>query len=186
MNKAIFIGTKAGMFFFILVFVALFSIEAFSQTSGEKTLPKVKQIDNVALKNLVKPAGKPLLINFWATWCDPCREEFPDLVKIGADYKNKIDFITISMDDLAEINRDVPKFLMEMKAEMPAYLLKSQNEDMAITAVSKFWQGGLPFTILLDEKGETAYYRQGKVKVEILRAAIDKIVKEPQAESVVK
>src|SRR5215203_2074485 len=44
--------------------------------------PKVTQIDEQGLKDLLKPKGKPLLINFWATWCDPCREEFPDLVKI--------------------------------------------------------------------------------------------------------
>ena len=116
-----------------------------------------------------------MLINFWATWCDPCREEFPDLVKIGADYKDKIDFITISMDDLAEINRDVPKFLAEMKAEMPAFLLKSQSEDAAIMIVSKNWQGGLPFTILFNEKGETVYFRQGKVKIDLLRAALEKL-----------
>lgn len=172
------------MFFLILVFV--FSIEAFAQNTATATpsptpsatpvkLPKVTQIDNIALKKLIKPNGKPLLINFWATWCDPCREEFPDLVKVGADYKDKIDFITISMDDLAEINRDVPKFLAEMKAEMPAYLLKSQSEDAAIVSVSKNWQGALPFTILFNEKGETVYFRQGKVKIDLLRAALEKL-----------
>ncbi|MET0753137.1 MAG: redoxin domain-containing protein, partial [Pyrinomonadaceae bacterium] len=171
------------MCFIILVFAAIFSVEAFSQNTEtvktsptpSATLPKVTQIDNIALKKLIKPSGKPLLINFWATWCDPCREEFPDLVKIGADYKDKIDFITISMDDLVEINRDVPKFLAEMKAEMPAYLLKSQSEDAAIMTVSKNWQGALPFTILFNEKGETVYFRQGKVKIDLLRAALEKI-----------
>lgn len=165
-----------------LVFVTAFSAQILAQkTDGEKAspvaaaLPKVTQINEIALKNLIKPNGKPLLINFWATWCDPCREEFPDLVKINEDYKGKLDFITISMDDLAEINRDVPKFLAEMKAEMPAYLLKTANEDAMIPMVSKNWQGGLPFTILFNEKGETVYFRQGKVKINILRAALEKL-----------
>jgi len=186
MNTRTFIQAKTGILFFILVFASFFSVEAFSQnTETVKTsptpsatplnLPKVTQIDNIALKKLIKPSGKPLLINFWATWCDPCREEFPDLVKISVDYKDKIDFITISMDDLAEIKRDVPKFLAEMKAEMPAYLLKSQSEDAAIMSVSKNWQGALPFTILFNEKGETVYFRQGKVKIDLLRAAVDKL-----------
>jgi thiol-disulfide isomerase/thioredoxin len=142
-------------------------------------LPKVTQIDGTALGNLLKrenAASKPLLVNFWATWCDPCREEFPELVKIDAEYQEKIDFITVSLDDLAEINRDVPKFLLEMKSTMPAYLLKTENEETAIASVSKDWQGGLPFTILLNSKGETAYYRQGKIKPDILRAEIDKIL----------
>jgi len=126
------------------------------------------------LKNLMKPNGKPLLINFWATWCDPCREEFPDLVKIGADYKDKIDLITVSLDELSEINGDVPKFLAQMKSDAPAYLLKTPDEGAAITIVSKSWQGGLPFTILYNANGETVYIKQGKFKTEFLRAEIEK------------
>ena len=140
------------------------------------SLPKVTQIDGVALQKLLKSNGKPLLINFWATWCDPCREEFPDLVKIDAEYKGKIDFITISLDDLAEINRDVPKFLADMKAEMPAYLLKTPDESAAIASVAKDWTGGLPFTILFNAKGEGIYSRQGKIKLEILRAELEKML----------
>ncbi len=137
-------------------------------------LPKVTQIDAVALKNLLKPTGKPLLVNFWATWCDPCREEFPDLVKIGADYKDKIDLITVSLDELSEINGDVPKFLAQMKSDAPAYLLKTPDEGAAIAVVSKNWQGGLPFTILYNAGGETIYIKQGKFKTEFLRAEIEK------------
>lgn len=152
-----------------------------TQTQKIKTSaqPKVTQIDAVALRNLIKPKGinaKPLLVNFWATWCDPCREEFPELVKINSDYKDKIDFIVISIDDLAEINRDVPKFLAEMKVEMPAFLLKTQDEEAAIATVSKNWKGAMPFTILFNEKGEIVYDRQGIVDAEKLRGAIDKIL----------
>jgi len=145
-------------------------------------LPKVTQIDAEALKNLLKPNGKPLLINFWATWCEPCREEFPDLIKIGADYKDKIDLIIISLDELSEINGDVPKFLAEMKAEMPSYLLKTPSEEAAIAVVSKEWQGGLPFTILFNEKGEAIYFKQGKFQTDILRQELEKlpIQEEPQ------
>ena len=139
-------------------------------------LPKVTQIDAEALKNLLKPNGRPLLINFWATWCVPCREEFPDLVKIGADYKDRIDLITVSLDDLAEIKGDVPKFLAEMKSDAPAYLLKTPDEGAAIAAVSKSWQGGLPFTILYNTNGETIYMKQGKFKTEFLRAEIERIL----------
>ena len=149
-----------------------------SGVSKNNTLPKVTAVDAVALKNLLNRTGenaKPLLINFWATWCDPCREEFPDLVKLDADYKGKIDFITISLDDVEDIKTTVPRFLAEMKAEMPAYLLSTDNEEAAIGSVSKDWQGGLPFTVLLNEKGEIAYLRQGKVITEVLRAEIEKL-----------
>lgn len=141
-------------------------------------LPKVTQIDGEALKNLLEPNGKPLLINFWATWCDPCREEFPDLVKIAVDYKGKIDLLTVSLDDLADISGDVPKFLAQMKSDSPAYLLKVPDESEAIAVVSKNWQGGLPFTILFAADGKVIYSKQGKFKTELLRQQIENLIKE--------
>ena len=174
-------GARLKFLALVLVFVASFSSESFSQkTTDAKIAPtnllKVTQIDEVKLKELLKPNGKPILVNFWATWCEPCREEFPDLVKINAEFKGKIDFITVSLDDLEELNRDVPKFLGEMKAEMPAYLLKATNDDNAISSVSKDWSGGLPFTMLINEKGETVYFKQAKIKLEVLRIEINKLL----------
>ena len=137
---------------------------------------KVTQIDAEGLKKLLKPNGKPLLVNFWATWCDPCRDEFPDLVKIDAEYKGRIDFLTVSLDDVEDKDTAVPKFLAEMKAEMPVYLLITPDEGAAILSVNKDWTGGLPFTILYNEKGEQAYFRQGKIRVDILKEALTKTV----------
>jgi len=143
---------------------------------GSTTVSKVTQINIDGLKKLLKPSGRPLLINFWATWCDPCREEFPDLVRLDAAYKGKIDFITVSLDDLADINTSVPKFLAEMKAEMPAYLLKTPDESAAITMVSKDWKGNLPLTILFNSAGEITYSRNGLVKYDVATAEIDKLL----------
>jgi thiol-disulfide isomerase/thioredoxin len=137
--------------------------------------PVVTKIDEIALKKVLHPNGKPLLVNFWATWCDPCREEFPDLVKIDADYKGKVDFITITLDDAADIKTAVPKFLSDMKAPMPSYLLVTPDEGAVITSIAKDWTGGLPFTVLYNDKGDMQYFRQGKVKVDLLRSELDKL-----------
>ena len=117
---------------------------------------------------------KPLLVNFWATWCVPCRAEFPELVKIDNDYKGKIDFITVSFDEVAELETGVPDFLTKMKATMPTFLLKTSDEETAIKTISKDWQGGLPFTILYNQKGEAIFTQQGLIKPETVRAEIEK------------
>ncbi|MBK7933096.1 MAG: TlpA family protein disulfide reductase [Acidobacteria bacterium] len=136
-------------------------------------------MDTAKLETLLKPNGRPLLVNFWATWCDPCREEFPDLVKLDAEYKGKLDVITISLDDLVEIDRDVPKFLGEVKADMPAYLLKTADEDAAIRLVSKDWAGNLPLTVLIDTEGRTTYQRNGKFRYETLKENIARTLGDP-------
>jgi thiol-disulfide isomerase/thioredoxin len=152
-----------------IVFISVAAFGALAQSSAP---PKITQIDILGLRRIVRPQGKPLLINFWATWCVPCREEYPDLVKIDQEYRGKIDFVTVSLDEVADKDTLVPQFLSEMKAQMPPYLLVTDNEEAAMAVVSKDWTGGLPFTILFDAKGGIAYSRQGKVKIDILKAAL--------------
>ena len=162
---------------FSILLILFVSVSAFAQTKPAAAKPQsVIQVNEVSLRNALKPNGKPLLVNFWATWCDPCREEFPELVKIDNEYKGKIDFVTVSLDDITDINTAVPKFLGEMKADMPAYLLKTDDESAVISSIAKDWSGGLPFTILYNEKGEIAYFRQGKVIPAVLRTEIIKLV----------
>jgi thiol-disulfide isomerase/thioredoxin len=140
------------------------------------SLPKVKQIDIEGLKKLLKPSGKPLLINFWATWCDPCREEFPDLVKISTEFQGKVDFVTVSLDDLADLNTYVPKFLKEMNSEIPAYLLHTPNEAEELAKFFKDWKGNLPLTVLFDTGGALSYERNGRIRLEVLRENIQKLL----------
>lgn len=163
----------------LMVAALFFSTVALAQPKSAGKNPnvgRVKQIDIEGLKPLLKPNGKPLLINFWATWCDPCREEFPDLVKLETAYRGKIDVVTVSLDDLADINGDVPKFLTEMKAEMPAYLLHTADEGKAIKMVSKDWAGNLPLTVFFDASGAIAYQRNGKLRFETVKENIDRVL----------
>jgi thiol-disulfide isomerase/thioredoxin len=140
----------------------------------------VREIDLDGLKKILQRDPKdtrPLLVNFWATWCDGCREEFPDLVKIDGDYRNKgLNFISVSLDDITDIKTAVPEFLKEMKAQMPVVLLNVKDPEPAIHAVDDKWDGQLPATFLYDKEGKVAYRYFGRIKPEELRSAIDKAV----------
>jgi thiol-disulfide isomerase/thioredoxin len=142
-------------------------------------LPVVSAIDTDALKGLItQQRERPLLVNFWATFCDPCRDEFPDLVKIDKEYRpQSLDFVTVSLDDIDQIKTDVPKFLSSMKATMPAYLLNTTDPEPAINFIDRRWQGDLPATYLYNEKGEVVYKHIGRVNTAELREAIEKAVK---------
>src|SRR5688572_5635590 len=76
----------------IALFLSGFSAPAQSTNGAEKSAKPVaetiivKDVDNAGLAALLKrEKGGPLLVNFWATWCEACRDEFPDLVKIDAE-----------------------------------------------------------------------------------------------------
>lgn len=185
--KSLFIFSLLTVFgFSVFVFGANVNSQALNtkrktvKTTAKVRLPVVKKLDLEGLKNVLKRDEKnprPLLVNFWATWCDPCREEFPDLVKINKEYKPKgLDFITISLDDLAEIKKDVPQFLREMKATMPAYLLYVDDQAEAIGTISPEWGGGLPVTFLFDANGQVVYSKTGLIKPDELKEAINKVL----------
>jgi thiol-disulfide isomerase/thioredoxin len=148
-------------------------------TKSQKPLPVVSPIDTEALKGLItQQRERPLLVNFWATFCDPCRDEFPDLVKIDKEYRpNSLEFVTVSLDDIDQLKTDVPKFLSSMKATMPAYLLNVSDPEPAINFIDRRWQGDLPATYLYNEKGEVVYKHIGRVNTAELREAIEKAVK---------
>jgi thiol-disulfide isomerase/thioredoxin len=115
----------------------------------------IETIDTNGLKALItKQKDKPLLVNFWATWCIPCRDEFPDLVKIDGEFRPKsLDFMTVSLDDVSDIKTAVPKFLAEMKANMPTYLLDVKDPEPAINAVDPKWQGDLRRHFFITKRG---------------------------------
>ena len=143
---------------------------------------RVTEIDAEGLRKLLQrgeaQAARPLLVNFWATWCVPCRKEFPDLVKIGADYQGRaIEFALVSADDVSEIKITVPKFLREMRAtSMPAYLLNATDTEAAITQVDPAWGGELPATFLFDRQGKLAYKHLGIIDAAKLREEINKVL----------
>lgn len=161
----------------------LLGASAPAQRKAKSRRPAVKfstatAVNAAEMQALLKRDGsRPLLVNFWATWCDPCREEFPDLVQIDNDYRAKgLDFIAITLDDPADLNTAVPKFLSQMKARMPVYLLDVPDPEPAIALVDSEWTGALPATFLYNNQGEVIYKRLGRIKTAELRSAIEKVM----------
>ena len=158
----------------------LLSVSASSQSRGYRSRrkPVARAITAEELPALLKREGsRSLLVNYWATWCDPCREEFPDLVKIDKEYRTQgLDSIAISLDDVAELKTGVPAFLRQMKVTMPVYLLNVADPQPSINLVDPKWSGALPATFLYDAKGEVVFKHFGRFNTAELRAAIEKLV----------
>jgi thiol-disulfide isomerase/thioredoxin len=173
---------RSQVFLFIVscVLLATIAVPAQKKNGAAKTSKTVvSAIDTEALRGLIThQRQRPLLVNFWATFCDPCREEFPDLVKIDKEYRpQSLEFVTVSLDDVTDIKTSVPKFLDDMNAKMPAYLLDASDPEPAIKLVDPSWSGALPATFLYNEKGEVVFKHFGRVNTAELRSAIEKLVK---------
>ncbi|HEX8503045.1 MAG TPA: redoxin domain-containing protein [Pyrinomonadaceae bacterium] len=150
--------------------------------------PKVSEINEEQLKSLLGAGAgraRPLLVNFWATWCGPCREEFPDLVRVHGQYgAERLDFVLVSLDDPSDIETAVPQFLSEVRAHgFPSYLLHAADDGVAINLVDPTWSGELPATFLYDRSGALVFKHKGRVKPAELRAALDEALKDRPREA---
>ena len=107
--------------------------------------------------NKIKSENKNnvLLINFWATWCRPCTEEFPGLVKLYKNYKdNDFKLIFISLDFKEEIETKLKPFLVNSGVDFPVYYLNTKNQDAIMNYFDEKWDGGIPATFIFDKNGQ--------------------------------
>ncbi len=141
---------------------------AFRSPLAAPTAPEISVRDWLDQRPLTLAGlrGRVVLLDFWATWCTPCREEFPDLVKIRQQYAaDKLDFVLVSLDDPVDIDKAVPEFLTEVRATaFPAYLLYAEDDSDAINLVDPTWSGELPATFLYDRSGALVFKHRGRVK----------------------
>ncbi|HEX2758520.1 MAG TPA: TlpA disulfide reductase family protein [Thermoanaerobaculia bacterium] len=98
--------------------------------------------------------GRVVLVNFWATWCDPCREEMPALVSAAKGFSSKDLAVALVSTDSLKKTADVQKFLASGKIPFVCWQAKSPDPQRFINAVDKSWNGDVPYTLVYDRKGE--------------------------------
>src|ERR1700689_2067505 len=111
---------------------------------------------------LAKYRGKPLVVNFWATWCEPCRDEYPLIVELAAEFKAQgISVIGINMDDDSDMNL-VRRFIARTQPRFPNYRQKPGIDlDGFYRGVNPAWNGTMPQTIFYTRDGRINLYFLG-------------------------
>jgi thiol-disulfide isomerase/thioredoxin len=124
-----------------------------------------------------------VLVNFWATWCQPCVEEFPDLVKLDRAYRGRgLVVLAVSVDE-PETQAKVRPFLTSQKATFPAYVRRPGDSEAFINAVDKNWSGAVPVTYLFDASGKPAGKPMvGKQSYAAFAAAVEPLLKQVHAD----
>ena len=138
---------------------------------------KLAPVDESGYRALLKSnAGKVTLVDFWATWCAPCRKEIPLLAQLDGRLRGKgFQLVTISADE-PEQERAAVDFLKKSGIGGPAYLRHAKDDDAFIRAVDPKWSGALPAMFLYDRQGKLVKSFSGETNVAALEAAIRKLL----------
>ena len=153
---------------FLLSFAAV-------SAAAELTL---KPIDQTGYNALVKQhAGKVILMDIWAAWCEPCREEMPDLVKLSKELRTKgVAYVTVTIDSPGELSY-AEKFLHKNLVPFPSYYRKAKDEDAWVRNVSPQWTGTLPALFLYDRSGKLARTFIGSQPPGTIEAAVRELLR---------
>jgi len=151
------------------LFATMLAAEAAAPASGAA---RVDVAEVSAIMAAVKaPGARAVLVNVWASWCEPCREEMPDLVRFYRDHRaDGLRLVLISADDDGQ-RAEVERILTGLGFDGPAFI-KRGNDMRFIDALDPKWQGALPATFLYDGRGARKQSWLGSVTYDDLRARV--------------
>ena len=123
---------------------------------------QVEPITGEGIKRLIRERKAPAaLVNVWATWCSPCVEEFPELVRLQRDFQGKgLEMIFVSAD--LESNLPAVKAFLAGQGVRGRTHIKTGRDMEFIEALSSQWSGAIPATFVFDRGGQLRGFREGK------------------------
>ena len=168
----------------IVIFGAVignFAVNMYNQAPGAAAEPpsligsslpeyRLLSLDGVR-ENSSQWLGKVQVINFWATWCPPCKREIPTLIKLQNDYKDRgLQVIGIALDEAAA----VAKYVEEHGINYPALAGEDDVAEVSVKLGNDL--GILPYTVIADRTGKITFIRHGEVDREMVENEINKLL----------
>ena len=136
-------------------------------TEPDYSAPDFTMLDSdgnqVKLRDFV---GKPIVLNFWASWCGPCKSEMPEIQKFYEQYGEEIHFLLVSVDDSADTAK---AFIAEEGYTFPVYF------DITSMGAYTYGASSIPLTYFINANGDLMAYYRGAMSADILQQGIDMI-----------
>jgi len=136
-----------------------------------------------SLSTVIRPGdSKVTLVNVWATWCEPCREEFPGLVKLARTYEHDGLRVVFVSADFTEALPEARTFLARQGVDWPTWY-KTGGDQAFIDALDSKWTGALPGTFVYDAQGKLRDSWEGKADYAKLEATVRPLLSLPDTTS---
>lgn len=123
-------------------------------------------------KILLEKRGQVMLLNFWATWCEPCVAEFPDLIQLAREQAGRFVIISVTIDVEEDVALKVIPFLQKQAAPFSAYIKRATDDEAFINSIDPEWSGAIPATFIFRPDGTLAQRLIGQQNFEKFSKAL--------------
>jgi len=131
------------------------------------------------LADVRAPGASAVLVNVWATWCDPCREEMPEVVRFYRNHRaGGLRLLLVSADDPASAP-EVARFLAKLGADGARAFIKTGDDMAFINGLDPRWSGALPASFLFDGVGRERHFWPGQVTYGDLEDGLKELASRP-------
>ena len=141
-----------------------------SQAKAEAPALETASADRI-LQSVREPGATAVVVNVWATWCTPCRQEFPDLMQIRREYEPRGLRMVLVSADFPDQSEEARHFLTEQGVDFPTFLKTGKDMEF-INQLDTRWSGALPATFVYDGRGALRSFREGRTT----HAALESLV----------
>ena len=143
-----------------------------SSTQQEATVPNFTVLDaNGNEVTLEEMRGKPVILNFWASWCAPCKSEMPAFQDAFREYGDEIHFMMVNLTDGSRETVDTAlSYIKDQGYTFPVYC------DTTLEAGIAYGASAIPITFFIDEDGHGVAYAQSALSRENLQVGIDMLL----------
>jgi peroxiredoxin len=115
--------------------------------------------------------GDVIILNLWASWCEPCKDEMPDLMKLDLDYQEKgLTVLTVNMQTFERTLNDAPNFIEDLEITLPVFF-----DENGVVA-DRYNVIGMPTTYIIGRDGTIEHLIRGEVHYEGLASLIEPLL----------
>jgi thiol-disulfide isomerase/thioredoxin len=171
---ALMLGLGFAIYYYILSPKTVFSniSSNYSQLRTQPLFSSKLSDPNGMLEDLSQYKGKIIVLNFWATWCPPCRDEMPELSKLSSEYKNNnVEVLGIAIDELALVK----KFSEESPVSYPIFVAEKEGMELAQKLGND--KGVLPYTVIINQNGAIINTYFGRINKNLLESSLHPLIK---------
>lgn len=141
---------------------------------------EVRRVQMTELDTMILKSNHPLLINFWATWCKPCVEEMPTLIREVKKYEtDSLQLILVSLDDKENFPGKLNDFIRARNYEGTFLWLDETNADYFCPMIDTSWSGAIPATLFLHKKKAYRKFIEAKLTDQKLKEILKEMFRSP-------